>query len=80
LFLHGQIVPDTTVRSPEGAPRGLFVEVVRPAFEQLVARAVFVEHRLIDSIAPHYLRFALAKSQLAGSRYASAWNTAWALL
>jgi aryl-alcohol dehydrogenase-like predicted oxidoreductase len=38
LFLHGQIVPETTVRPPEGAPCGLFVEVVRPVFEQLVAR------------------------------------------
>jgi len=38
FFLHGQIVPDTTVGSPEGTPRGLFVEVVRPGFEQPVAR------------------------------------------
>jgi len=37
LFLHGQIVPDTAVGRAEGTPRSLFVEVVRPAFEQLVA-------------------------------------------
>jgi hypothetical protein len=37
-FLHGRIVPETTVRAPEGSPRGLFVEVIRPVFEQLVAR------------------------------------------
>src|SRR5438128_7826323 len=35
FFLHGQIVPDTAVGRAEGTPRGLFVEVVRPAFEQL---------------------------------------------
>lgn len=34
----GQIVPDTAVGLTEGTPRSLFVEVVRPAFEQLVAR------------------------------------------
>jgi aryl-alcohol dehydrogenase-like predicted oxidoreductase len=38
FFLHGQIVPDTTVGRVEGTPRSLFVEVVRPAFEQFVAR------------------------------------------
>src|SRR6202521_126375 len=38
FFLHGQIVPDTAVGLTEGTPRSLFVEVVRPAFEQLVAR------------------------------------------
>jgi aryl-alcohol dehydrogenase-like predicted oxidoreductase len=38
FFLHGQIVPDTAVGLAEGTPRSLFVEVVRPAFEQLVAR------------------------------------------
>jgi aryl-alcohol dehydrogenase-like predicted oxidoreductase len=38
FFLHGQIVPDSAVGKAEGTPRGLFVEVVRPAFEQLVAR------------------------------------------
>jgi aryl-alcohol dehydrogenase-like predicted oxidoreductase len=38
FFLHGQIVPDTAAGLAEGTPRGLFVEVVRPAFEQLVAR------------------------------------------
>jgi aryl-alcohol dehydrogenase-like predicted oxidoreductase len=38
FFLHGQIVPDTAVGRVEGTPRSLFVEVVRPAFEQLVAR------------------------------------------
>ncbi len=38
FFLHGQIVPDTAVGRAEGTPRGLFVEVVRPAFEQLIAQ------------------------------------------
>jgi aryl-alcohol dehydrogenase-like predicted oxidoreductase len=38
FFLHGQIVPDAEVGQVEGTPRSLFVEVVRPAFEQLVAR------------------------------------------
>jgi aryl-alcohol dehydrogenase-like predicted oxidoreductase len=38
FFLHGQIVPDAAVGLTEGTPRSLFVEVVRPAFEQLVAR------------------------------------------
>ena len=38
FFLHGQIVPDTTVGQAQGTPHGLFVEVVRPALEQLVAR------------------------------------------
>ena len=38
FFLHGQIVPDTMAGQAEGTPRGLFVEVVRPAFEQLVAQ------------------------------------------
>jgi aryl-alcohol dehydrogenase-like predicted oxidoreductase len=38
FFLHGQIVPDTAVGQAQGTPRGLFVEMVRPALEQLVAR------------------------------------------
>ena len=37
FFLHGQIVPDTQVGSVEGTPRGLFVNEVLPALEQLVA-------------------------------------------
>src|SRR6266446_1416600 len=38
FFLHGQIVPDSAAGKVDGTPRGLFVEVVRPAFEQLVAQ------------------------------------------
>jgi aryl-alcohol dehydrogenase-like predicted oxidoreductase len=38
FFLHGQIVPDAMAGRLEGTPRRLFVEAVRPAFEQLVAR------------------------------------------
>jgi aryl-alcohol dehydrogenase-like predicted oxidoreductase len=38
FFLHGQIVPDALAGRLEGTPRGLFVEAVRPAFEQLIAR------------------------------------------
>jgi aryl-alcohol dehydrogenase-like predicted oxidoreductase len=38
FFLHGQIVPDAMSGRLEGTPRRLFVEAVRPAFEQLVAR------------------------------------------
>ncbi len=38
FFLHGQIVPDTTGGRAEGTTRSLFLEEVRPAFEQLVAR------------------------------------------
>jgi hypothetical protein len=38
FLLHGQMVPDTTVGQTQGTPRGLFVEAVRPALEQLSAR------------------------------------------
>jgi aryl-alcohol dehydrogenase-like predicted oxidoreductase len=38
FFLHGQIVPDSKVGQAEGTPRNLFVDVVQPAFEQLVAQ------------------------------------------
>jgi aryl-alcohol dehydrogenase-like predicted oxidoreductase len=38
FFLHGQIVPDTMAGRVEGTPHRLFVEAVRPAFEQLIAR------------------------------------------
>src|SRR5215471_14760147 len=38
FFLHGQIVPDAMAGRLEGTPRRLFVEAVRPAFEQLVSR------------------------------------------
>src|SRR3989475_7435251 len=38
FFLHNQIVPDATADQTPGTPRRLFVEAVRPAFEQLVAR------------------------------------------
>jgi aryl-alcohol dehydrogenase-like predicted oxidoreductase len=38
FFLHGQIVPDAMAGRVEGTPRRLFIEAVRPAFEQLVAR------------------------------------------
>src|SRR6266581_4863335 len=37
FFLHNQIVPDETANQTPGTPRRLFVEAVRPAFEQLVA-------------------------------------------
>src|SRR5262249_47487208 len=38
FFLHNQIVPDATADQTPGTPRSLFVEAVRPALEQLVAR------------------------------------------
>jgi aryl-alcohol dehydrogenase-like predicted oxidoreductase len=38
FLLHGQIAPEATAGRVEGTPRSLFVEVVRPAFEQLIAR------------------------------------------
>jgi aryl-alcohol dehydrogenase-like predicted oxidoreductase len=38
FFLHGQILPDPLAGQVEGTPRRLFVEAVRPVFEQLVAR------------------------------------------
>ncbi len=38
FFLHNQVVPDATADQTPGTPRRLFVEAVRPAFEQLVAR------------------------------------------
>src|ERR1700692_2895404 len=38
FFLHGQIVPDSTTGQAQGTPLSLFVEVVRPALEQLVAQ------------------------------------------
>src|SRR6266849_1504842 len=38
FFLHNQIVPDATADQIPGTPRSLFVEAVRPAFEQIVAR------------------------------------------
>lgn len=38
FFLHNQIVPDATADQTPGTPHSLFVEAVRPAFEQLVAR------------------------------------------
>ena len=38
FFLHNQIVPDATADQTPGTPRSLFVEAVRPACEQLVAR------------------------------------------
>jgi aryl-alcohol dehydrogenase-like predicted oxidoreductase len=40
FFLHGQIVPDAMVSITEGTPHSLFVELVRPAFEQLVKRGL----------------------------------------
>jgi aryl-alcohol dehydrogenase-like predicted oxidoreductase len=40
FFLHGQIVPDAETGRLEGTPRGLFVEAVRPALEQLIARGL----------------------------------------
>jgi aryl-alcohol dehydrogenase-like predicted oxidoreductase len=38
FFLHGQIVPDALAGKAEGTPLSLFVEVIRPALEQLVAQ------------------------------------------
>ena len=38
FFLHNQIVPDASTDQIPGTPHRLFVEAVRPAFEQLVAR------------------------------------------
>jgi aryl-alcohol dehydrogenase-like predicted oxidoreductase len=38
FFLHGQIVPDAMADRIEGTPRRLFLEAVRPGFEQLIAR------------------------------------------
>jgi aryl-alcohol dehydrogenase-like predicted oxidoreductase len=38
FFLHGQIVPDSMAGKIVGTPRSLFVDIVRPAFEQMVAR------------------------------------------
>ena len=38
FFLHGQIVPDALAGQLTGTPRRLFIEAVRPAFEQFVAR------------------------------------------
>src|SRR6266446_2927008 len=38
FFLHNQIVPEATTDQTPGTPRSLFVEAVRPALEQLVAR------------------------------------------
>jgi aryl-alcohol dehydrogenase-like predicted oxidoreductase len=38
FFLHGHIVPDLMIGAVEGTSRGLFVEAVRPALEQLVAQ------------------------------------------
>ena len=38
FFLHNQIVPDASADQIPGTPHSLFVEAVRPAFEQLVAR------------------------------------------
>ena len=38
FFLHNQIVPDASADQIPGTPHCLFVEVVRPALEQLVAR------------------------------------------
>jgi aryl-alcohol dehydrogenase-like predicted oxidoreductase len=40
FFLHGQIAPDAMAGRLEGTPRRLFIEAVRPAFEQLVARGL----------------------------------------
>jgi aryl-alcohol dehydrogenase-like predicted oxidoreductase len=37
LFLHSQIIPDDKVGNYHGTPRHLFVETIRPVFEQLVA-------------------------------------------
>jgi aryl-alcohol dehydrogenase-like predicted oxidoreductase len=38
FFLHGHIVPDLMIGGVEGTSGSLFVEVVRPALEQLVAQ------------------------------------------
>ena len=38
FLLHGHIVPDAMSGTIQGTPRALFVEAVRPALEQLVAR------------------------------------------
>jgi len=38
FFLHNQIIPDASADQIPGTPHRLFVEVVRPALEQLVAR------------------------------------------
>jgi aryl-alcohol dehydrogenase-like predicted oxidoreductase len=38
LFLHNQIVPEASADQIPGTPHSLFVEAVRPALEQLVAR------------------------------------------
>ncbi len=38
FFLHSQTIPDDTADRYEGTTRSLFVEAVRPAFEQLVER------------------------------------------
>src|SRR6266568_7625844 len=38
FFLHNQIVPDASADQIPGTPHSLFVEAVRPAFAQLVAR------------------------------------------
>ena len=38
FFLHNQIVPDASADQTPGTPHRLFVEAVRPALEQLVAR------------------------------------------
>jgi aryl-alcohol dehydrogenase-like predicted oxidoreductase len=40
FFLHGQIVPDAPSGKVIGTPRRLFIDTVRPAFEQLVARGL----------------------------------------
>ena len=37
FFLHSQIIPDESVGRYQGTPRKLFIEVVRPALERLVA-------------------------------------------
>ncbi len=42
FFLHGQIVPDVMAGKVAGTSRRLFVDDVRPAFEQLVARGLIV--------------------------------------
>ena len=36
FFLHNQIIPDDALDRSQGAPRGLFVNAVRPAMDQLV--------------------------------------------
>jgi aryl-alcohol dehydrogenase-like predicted oxidoreductase len=40
FFLHGQIVPDAAAGKVIGTSRRLFIDTVRPAFEQLVARGL----------------------------------------